>query len=342
MTTDRAPGAEPSPLSEPVDRSELAEQLEELLLGGRRRHTRVQAAELAGISLEQASRLWNALGFASVADDEIAFTDNDVTALANAAGLVSAGLVDSASLQSVTRMVGQSMSQLAEWQARLLLELLAARPELVGADPAGLTAFIGQLEPVLEQVQVHVWRRQLAAASQRLLDSGVDPGSDTLAVGFADLAGYTSLSRQVGVSELSTVLEEFEMLAAELIAKQQGRVVKTIGDEVLFVAGTAAAAAEIALSLQERAGLDGRLPPLRIGLALGSVLARFGDVYGPVVNIASRLTGLARIGTVLVDQQLASALASDPNYSLRRMRPASVRGYQHLSASRLRRSSDNG
>src|ERR1700712_3494873 len=83
----------------------LADQLETILLGSELRYTRIQAAELAGISLDQASELWRALGFASVSDDDIAFTDDDVTALANVSGLVEAHLIDQDSLRSVTRMV---------------------------------------------------------------------------------------------------------------------------------------------------------------------------------------------------------------------------------------------
>ncbi|MEO6702640.1 MAG: adenylate cyclase regulatory domain-containing protein, partial [Jatrophihabitantaceae bacterium] len=184
----------------------LAGRLEQILLGGQRRFTRAEAAERAGISLDRASQLWRALGFASVGDDERAFTDSDVTALANAAELVNTQLVDADSLQSVTRMVGQSMSRLAEWQSRLLVELLAERPDAI---PDGdLAAFISKVEPVLEQVQSHVWRRQLAAAAQRMLAAqGTNQAADVQAVGFVDLAGYTSLSRQLGVAELAEVRE---------------------------------------------------------------------------------------------------------------------------------------
>lgn len=311
-----------------------AEQLAAVLLGGPARYTRAEAAERAGISLELASQLWRALGFASVADDEVAFTDNDVTALGNAAVLVAAGLVDQAALRTVTRMVGQAMSRLAEWQARLLLELSVRRPEIRGQQ---LAEFVALADPVLEQVQMHVWRRQLVDATQRLLgEPAADPRSAMLAVGFADLAGYTALSREVGIEELSAVLEEFETLAADLIAEQHGHVIKTIGDEVLFTVPAAGPAAQLALQLSERAVAAG-LPELRVGLAYGPVLARYGDVYGPVVNIASRLAGLARPGSVLVDQQLAEALADDPAWSLKRLRPHSVRGYAHLHAARLRR-----
>lgn len=313
----------------------LADRLEQVLLGGPRRYTRLQAADRAGISSELANALWLALGFASMPDDQVAFTDEDVTALKNAAGLVEAGLIDAGTLQSVTRMVGQSMSRLAEWQSQLLVGLLAERPQAI---PDGdLAGFVASLEPVLRQVQVHVWRRQLAAASQRLLTAdGSDPGSATLVVGFVDLAGYTSLSRQVTVPELSAVLEEFESLVAGLVAEQHGRIVKTIGDEVLYVSASPVGAAEIALRLQERTAASELLPPVRIGLALGTVLSRYGDVYGPVVNIASRLTGLARPATVLIDEQLAEALADDPRYQISRLRPTSVRGYRHLNGYRLR------
>jgi adenylate cyclase len=313
----------------------VADQLETILLGNELRYTRIQAAELAGISLDQASELWRALGFTSVSDDDIAFTDDDVTALANVSGLVEAHLIDQDSLRSVTRMVGQSMSRLAEWQSRLLLELLTTQPELITSS-GELAALIGRIEPALEQIQLHVWRRQLAASAQRLLNTGGDPRSSVQVVGFVDLAGYTSLSRQLGVAELSAVLEEFETLAADVVAEHRGRVVKTIGDEVLFVATGARAGADLALELQHRAAASDRLPPLRTGLALGPVLARFGDVYGPVVNIASRLTGIARVGTILIDQELAAELGEDADYDLRRIRPISVRGYHHLNAFRLR------
>ncbi|HTZ43738.1 MAG TPA: adenylate/guanylate cyclase domain-containing protein [Jatrophihabitans sp.] len=319
--------------------------LQELLLGGPPRHTRRQAADQAGVPVAEADRLWNALGFASVAEEQVAFTDSDVTALADAFGLVEAGLIDRGALRTVTRVVGQTMSRLAEWQARQLLELLTRNPGML-AGPAELADFVARIQPVLEQVQLHVWRRQLADSAQRLLGTAGGPG-DVVVAGFADLAGYTGLSRELDVDELAGVLEEFETLAFDLVAEHHGQVIKTIGDEVLFTVPDPAAAAELALRLHERSEslpeqsggaqpAEG-LPALRIGLALGPVPARYGDVYGPVVNIASRLTGLARPGTVLIDQQLAEALAGDERWSIRRLRPIAVRGYHHLLASRLRR-----
>ena len=113
--------------------------------------------------------------------------------------------------------------------------------------------------------------------------------------------------------------------------------VKTIGDEVLFVADSAVDAAEIALDLLAAAETDNLLPPLRIGLAAGPVVSRLGDVYGSTVNIASRLTSLCRPGTILVDRVMAEMLGEDSRFALRARRPESVRGYHHLRQWRLRR-----
>lgn len=314
--------------------AEVLAGIEDVLLGSRPRYTRSEAAAAAGIEVAEANRIWNALGFASVGDDDVAFADSDVAALRQAAGLVELGLVDAGSLRTVTRMVGQSMSRLADWQSRLVLEAVANRPQVLGE--AGLPEFVAELVPVLERLHAHVWRRQLAAFAQRLLSEDGEHSCGLQVVGFADLAGYTSLSRQLGIAELSVILEHFETLAADLIAEHRARVIKTIGDEVMFAAEDPAAAAALALELQERVKSEQRLPRLRIGLARGEVLDRYGDLYGPVVNIASRLTGIARPGTVLADQELADALAGSDRFHLRRLRSTSVRGYQHLTPYRLR------
>jgi len=106
---------------------------------------------------------------------------------------------------------------------------------------------------------------------------------------------------------------------------------------VLFVVARPADAAEIAVGVLERTEGDERLLPVHPGLASGPVLSRLGDVFGPVVKIASRLASIARPGTVLADRELAAQLHDDPLLEVQRVRAASVRGYNNLSPSRLRR-----
>jgi adenylate cyclase len=159
-------------------------------------------------------------------------------------------------------------------------------------------------------------------------------------VGFIDIAGYTSLSRRVGEDELAAVLERFEAAAAEIVARHRGRIIKSLGDEVLYVADDPHDAVGTALTMIEFAEADEVLPPLHAGVAFGPVLWRFGDVFGSTVNIASRLASIARSGTMLIDLNLAAELREDAGYVVRRVRPATVRGFVNLQPSLLRRAPD--
>jgi adenylate cyclase len=324
-------GEEPGP--------DAREALERLLLDGPRRYTRLQVAEAAGMEPARTQRLWRALGFPDAADDDPAFTDADVAALGVLSSLIDSGFVGPDTEASIARAMGQSLSRLADWQTDMLAHALvrAGGPDdqpAASADEAVEAARV--LLPKLRDVQDYVWRRHLAANADRLL-AATGPGDRReLAVGFADLVGYTSRSRGMGGRELGAMVEDFESTAAEVIARHHGRVVKTVGDGVLFTAGSALDAVEIGLALPTAWDADDR-PPLRVGAAYGAVLTRLGDVYSPVVNLASRLTSLARPGTMLVDRDLAELLRGHPAYRVRPLRRVSVRGYEHLQPWLVRR-----
>lgn len=321
-------------MTENLDTGSLAQRIEQTLLGGERRYTRVQVAETAGVDLDRARKLWMALGFAEVGDDDVVFTDGDIEALRLVAGLVDSGAIDMSEEVAVARTFGQTLSRLAEWQATNVLRRVR---ELGGQAEQDLTPMTESLLPVIESLQSYVWRRHLAAAAGRALNvSDVELAAQTLAVGFADIVGYTTTTRRADIDELAALLEAFEYDAAETIAAHHGRVIKTVGDEVLFVADTAVDAAQIAVALSDPGRDERGLPTLRVGLAYGSVLHRFGDVYGSVVNLAARLTALARPGTALVDKEMAEALVDDERFTLQRLRLTSVRGYQHLRPWALR------
>jgi len=145
---------------------------------------------------------------------------------------------------------------------------------------------------------------------------------------FADMVGFTRTTRRRSTTALAELIERFGSSTTEVITEGKGRIVKTVGDEVLFVADDVGDGAAIALALQDRVRTEPALPPLRIGLATGPVLVRSGDVFGEVVDIAARLTAHARPDTVLVDRKAAEALAVDPRFALRPLRP--VPGNRHL------------
>jgi adenylate cyclase len=205
---------------------------------------------------------------------------------------------------------------------------------------------VRSLVPLLERLQAYTWRRHLTVTAGRMLSSiaGAEPDDDgggratATTVGFADLVGFTALSRAVDADELRSLLERFEGVATDVVSRHGGRIVKTLGDEVLFVCTDVAAALEIAFDLHAEVPDDDDRLMLRIGLAYGEVLPRYGDVYGPVVNIASRLTSHARPGTTLLDDELTDAVRERAlDVELRTVPPLTVRGYKHLKPHVVRR-----
>jgi adenylate cyclase len=316
-----------------VAADEIPAVLERELLGGERRYTRREVAERAGVPVDQARILWRALGFADVSDDNVAFTERDADALRAVNSLVRRGVIDTDTQLAMTRAMGQSLARLADWHVSAITDALSTGST---ADPAVAAEAAHELVPVVENLIGYVWRRHLAATAGRALADDRD-ASGSMAVGFADLVGFTSLTRDVGDDGLAVVVDSFEALAGDVVAENAGRIVKTLGDEVMFTTDDPSAAAEIALALTERVEATADLPELRIGLACGPVLSRLGDVYGEPVNIASRLTSIARPGSVLVDREMAAVLGADERFRLRRVPPRPVRGYALLHASRLRR-----
>ncbi|PWW23082.1 adenylate cyclase [Geodermatophilus normandii] len=319
-----------------ADRAAVREALERLLLGGPRRLTRLEVAAAAGMPPERTQRLWRALGFPDVADDDPAFTLADVGALGTLSALIDSGFVDPDTEASIARATGQALSRLADWQTDLLADTLVRQAREHGPEAVDPVAAAEVLLPLLTRTQDYVWRRHLAANLDRLMAAGAPGDRRELAVGFADLVGYTTRSRGMGGRELGAMVEAFEATATEVIARSHGRVVKTVGDGVLYTAASAVDAVEIGLTLPEAWDAPDR-PPLRVGAAYGAVLTRLGDVYSPVVNLASRLTSVAHAGTVLVDRELARRLRGVPGYRVRPLRRVSVRGYDHLQPWLVRR-----
>lgn len=301
--------------------------LEEAVLGAAPTLTREQVAELAGIDEALGERLWNALGFVSPAEGQVTFTPADVEALRIVRLLMQSGLVDPDEVVALARSNSGHLAAIAETQAAVLAEAVGGDVAVAArqlAEPAGV-----------ERLMVHIWRRQLLASLLRHLATAGSPLQQTMSVGFADLVGFTALTRTLDHAALLRLVERFDATTRDRVTMSGGRVIKTIGDEVMFVAATPQQAAEIAMALLEIGG-DGEMPPVRAGIAHGEVLLRHGDVFGEVVNIASRLVSLARPGTVLVDREAAAALGEDGRWSVLRLRPRRVRGYEHLVPHALR------
>lgn len=345
MTIHEAGDTTVSPASSSPD-DELVQAVEAATLGTGPRFTRAQVAEQTGMDLERLTRLWRGLGFASPGHPEDAlFTEGDVSAIRALQTLGDLGVIPETDEASMARMMGRTYSRLAAWEVEALAPQLDG-----GTDPALVGRAAETLLPLITTLQDHVWRRHLASAAGRaILARGSDhvdvppdqPGAP-LVVGFADIVGFTRNTRALSPAQLKDLVERFEATTTEIVASAHGRIVKTIGDEVLFLAGDPATGAAIASALVRRHGEDDAFPELRVGIAWGPVLNRLGDVFGETVNIAARLTSQARPGTVLVNRGLAEALEGAPAYALRRTPNAHVKGYSRLEMWALRPGEEPG
>jgi adenylate cyclase len=278
------------------------EEVERALLGSKRVFTRKEVADRAGVPLDVAEELWQQLGFPRTGDDDVAFTKEDLKALQRTNELISLGILTPDSQAALVRTWGRSFARLAEWQVNLLAEIAIEDD----TPQETLSELMDAVLPRVEKLQSYVWRRHLEGAASRLLDHAADeaPGTtSTMAVGFVDIVGYTGQSKTLTDSELVHWVEYFENEMTRTVVDLGGRVIKTIGDEVLFVTDDPVSAAEVALIVTERGeDADDEFPRVRAGIAYGDVVSRLGDVYGPIVNIAARLTSVARPGSVLVDR----------------------------------------
>ena len=344
----------PQRIGRPEDVADLTpDDLEPRLLGKPATMARRDVSRGAEVSLRSARKFWHALGFPIVEDDDAMFTEADLQALRAVARLVRERELDEETALAMTRAFARTTDRLAVWQTQLMAEALAAPETEAALDEADaravpdakaarasalkLAEMVDELEPLL----VYAWRRHLSAAISRML-ADADPSSSSegvrRVVGFADLVNFTSLVRRMTERQLAVMVQRFEALATDIVTAHGGRVIKTVGDEILFVHIEASPAAAIALDLVDTMAEDELLPDVRVGMALGPVLSRLGDVFGTTVNRASRLTSVAPGRGVLVDDALATALASVSGFETTAQRRRNLRGIGQVTPSALRRS----
>ncbi|MDN5790328.1 MAG: adenylate/guanylate cyclase domain-containing protein [Micrococcales bacterium] len=330
----------------------------EQLLGKPLRLRRRDVSTGAEVSLLSARKFWHALGFPVMETDDEVFTDADRDALRAVAAIVREGLLDEPTALAMTRAFARTTERLAGWQSQLIAEAVedewqqAEDPDATEtrAIPRAATANetaarLVQLADRMEPLLLYAWRRHLGATVARMLADS-DPESYGLtavrSVGFADLVHFTSLVRKLSERDLGRLVSRFEALSSDVITAHGGRLVKTVGDEVVFSTVGAAPAAAIALDLVDAMTEDELLPDVRCGMARGPIVSRLGDVFGTTVNRAARLTAVAPAGSVLVDATLARELATLSGFELHGQRRRVLRGVGAITPSALRRASPSG
>jgi len=320
--------------------------VERALAGPGARYTPREIAEISGLDLDLLQRFSAALGVPYTDPDERSATEADLEAARRTKALRDAGLPDEGMLQ-VARTIGMGTARIAEANRELTVRTLvqpgdterdlalrfaaAAEYMLPLIGPTLVYAFQAHL---LEQV-----RRDVIAAAD--LASGEIGGTVDLAVCFADLVEFTRLGEEIAAEELGMVAGRLEEMATA-VAEPPVRLVKMIGDAAMLVSTEAEPMVEAALALIAAAEAEGEeFPWLRAGLAYGPTLPQSGDYYGRPVNLASRITGVARPGSVLADVPTREAAGESFAYSFAGERR--LKGFDsRLKLYRVRAGAENG
>ena len=314
-----------------------------VLLPQGRDYTLETAAERAGITVDEARRLWRAMGFPDLDPGERAFADADVELFKAVRSMVDEGVTNPEAALQVARVTGQCLARIAEAQIGTLRD--AIEQPLRAADASDreiaerITEVADQSLPGLESILVRVWRRQLFVAAERAAASRYDlgTGGETLGVGFADLVGFTETSEMLDDDELAQLIGRFEAIAFDSAAAHNARVVKIVGDEVMFVTPDPCEAATMAADLVDACATDTIVPDVRVGLAHGTVVPLEGDFFGPTVNVASRLVELARPASVLASDDFHNAVNGSPAFVWKKLRLKRLKGIGRVPVWSLRR-----
>ena len=294
--------------------------VERALAGAGPRYTLHEVAERAGIGIELLQRFSAALGVPYPDPDQRSLTDADIGAAQRIRAFRDAGLPEDGMLQ-VARTIGMGMSRIAEANREIIVRTLMqpgdTERDLAHRFAAAAEHMLPQVGPtLLYTFQAHLLeqiRRDVIGEAD--LASGEIRGTAQLAVCFADLVEFTRLGEEIAPEELGSVAGRLEEMATA-VAEPPVRLVKMIGDAAMMVCVEAEPMLEAATRLIEAAEAEGdEFPYLRAGLAYGPTLAQAGDYYGRSVNLASRITGVARPGSVLVDAATKDRVEGEFTYS---------------------------
>ena len=304
-------------LTSAVKEDRLALLPVERVLGGA--YTAEDVEEKSGVPAETMIKTRRMLGLPDSGTDDHVFSAEDVEAAKAIKLFMDAGF-DSDRIDEISRVLGEGMARLASTIIAAFASTFLAAGE--GEDEVALrfAQLAEQMTPATTPILVSAFQAHLrdgvarAMLGRAQLESGDASGAQEMAVCFADLVGFTRLGSQVEVTELGTVVNRLASLAAAH-TRSPVRLIKTIGDAALLVAPEPAPLVEVALELVEAFDADEDLPALRAGIAVGPALVRAGDYYGNSVNIASRVTGVARPGSVLCTKEVRDATREDFHWS---------------------------
>jgi adenylate cyclase len=294
--------------------------VERAIAGDGARYTPREVAEKVGLDLGILQRTSAAFGVPYPDPDERSITEADLDAARRIKAFYDAGLPEEGMMQ-VARTVGMATARIAEANRDLVTKTLMQPGDTERDLALRFAAAAEHMLPLFEPTLSYAFRAHMLEQIRRDVIGAADLAAGELgtapeiAVCFADLVGFTKLGEQVETEELGLIAGRLDELATA-VAEPPVRLVKLIGDAAMLVATDAAAMVEAALRMVEAADEeDDAFPRLRAGIAHGSVHVQAGDYYGRPVNLASRLTGIAKPGSVLLDAAAKGAAGEGFDYS---------------------------
>jgi adenylate cyclase len=287
---------------------------------GRERYTASEVAQISGVEEDFLVAARRAMGLPIPEQDEAVYTAAELGSARMIHVARDAGISDEEVLD-LLRVLGRGLSQVAETLRTLPLKLVLepgmSEPELANRYAQAAGALYPLVNPLVENVlTLHLKHATQSTVVSELERSGGQlPGSREVSICFADLVGFTRLGEEVPPDELGRLAVRLEALATDAAAPPV-RLVKTIGDAAMLASPEPEPLLGAALSLIEAADEEGEdFPQLRAGAALGMALPRAGDWYGRPVNLASRITALARPGSLLAERELHDSAAAAYRWS---------------------------
>jgi adenylate cyclase len=313
---------------------------ERVLSGEGDRFTADEVAKRSGVERSFLDRQWRALGMAVADDEEPIYTEQDVAAAQRVAVLLDAGVPKDGILE-IARLLGMSMSQLAAANRSVVAAALVGEDDdeyEIATRLANATRVFMPLatESLTHALNLHLREQIRHDALAGGADRPLAGEAQDVTVCFADMVGFTQLGETLEPDELGAVTGRLNELATEVL-EPPVRLVKLIGDAVMFVGPDAGAVVNAALELVERAAREGGdFPILRAGVAGGEALSRGGDWYGRPVNLASRISERARPGSVLASEEVYDLLSDSYDWSF--AGPKRLKGFDsEVKAYRCRR-----
>jgi adenylate cyclase len=274
--------------------------------------------EQTGLPARTVAGIRRLQGFPEPDPDDRVFSADDVESARATKLFLDAGISEE-SIDETTAVLGEGMSRLATTIAAQFLQTFLHEGDSEAEVAQRFTALASELTPAFTPILIAGFTAQLRESVRRgvlgraELTSGTRIVEHQLAICFVDLVGFTRLGGQLELLELGTVASRFGRLAASF-AEPPVRLIKTIGDAAMFVSPEPEAMVDVALALID-AVADEDLPALRAGLAFGVATDRAGDYYGNSVNVASRVTGVARPSSVLCTREVHDACAEAFDWS---------------------------